>query len=65
MLLANPTKKKKEVNNASVLCEVPCQKGNERSEVHHYEEQEAGNTGDMPRMRHQDVPNREGLKLIL
>ncbi len=65
MLLANPTKKKKEVINGSILCEVPCQKGNAKSKVHHDEEWEASNSGDMSQMRHQDVPNREGLKLIL
>jgi len=65
ILLANPTKKKKEVENASILCEMPRQKGNERCKSHNYEEREAGNPGRMSRLRHEDVPYREELKLIL
>ena len=36
---------------------VECQK-------HHHEEWQTGNSGDMSHMRHQDVQNREELRLI-
>ena len=32
---------------------------------HHHEEWQAGNSGDMPNVRDQDVQNREKLRLIL
>jgi len=53
---------KEEVYDASILYEVPCQKGDEERQEHNHEERQAGNTGCMPNMRHQDVPNREEIK---
>jgi len=50
-------------SNASILREVPCQKGNERSKVYHDEERKAGFPGNMPHMWHQDVQDRESLKI--
>ena len=41
--------------NASILYEVPCQKGDEGCQEHNHEEWQAGNTGCVPYMRHQDV----------
>jgi len=51
--------------NASILCKVPHQKRNEGYQEHNHEEREAGNSGCMPDMRHQDVQDRQELKLIL
>jgi hypothetical protein len=42
---------------------MPYQKGNKRPKACNYEKREAGNPGDMPLMRNQDVQNREELKL--
>ena len=56
--------KKGGVPNASILYEVPCQKGNERRQGHNDEEWQAGDPGCVPHMRNQDVPNREELRLI-
>ena len=52
-------------SNASILYEVPCQKGNERSKVYHDEEWKAGYPGNMSHMWHQDVQNRKELNLKL
>ena len=50
--------------DASILYEMPCQKGNEGCQEHNYEEWKAGNSGCVPCMWNQDVPDREELKLI-
>ena len=44
---------------------MPCQEGNEGCQEYNHEERQAGNSGYMPRMRDQDVPNRKKLKLRL
>ena len=51
--------------DASLLYEVPHQKGNEGCQEHNYEEWEASYSGCVPDMQHQDVQNREGLKLAI
>ena len=38
--------------NASLLREVPCQKGNEGCQIYNYEEREASNSGCVPDMRY-------------
>ena len=60
-----PTHKKGGESNASILCEMPCQKGNEGCQEHHHEERQTSNPGCMPHMRNQDVQNRQGLKPVL
>jgi len=40
---------------------VPSKEGNEGCEKHHHEEWQTGNSGRMPRMRNQDVQDREEL----
>ena len=50
-------------SGASILCEVPCQQGNERRQKHHHEEWQAGSSGRMPDLWHQNVQNRQGLGL--
>jgi hypothetical protein len=47
---------------ASLLREVPCQKGNERPEKHNHEERQASYSGNLPYMWYQDVQDREELK---
>jgi len=42
---------KKEVIDASLLCEVPNQEGDEEREAHNHEEQKASDSGCVPRMR--------------
>ena len=44
---------------------MPSQKGNERPQEYNYEEWQAGDPGDMPRLWHQDVLDREELRLAL
>jgi hypothetical protein len=51
------------VFNASILYEVPCQEGNEGCQGHNDEEWQASDPGCVLLMRHQDVPNRQELKL--
>jgi hypothetical protein len=51
--------------NAGLLCQMPSQEGNERSEASNHEKRKAGNTGYMSLMWHQDVQNREELSLQL
>ena len=41
---------------------MPHQKGNERRQEYYHEEREASDSGCMPRMWHQDVPNRKELR---
>ncbi len=51
--------------NASVLCEMSCQKRDEGCQKHNHEEREAGDSGRVPRMWDQDVQDRQGLGLIV
>ena len=60
-----PYTARKEVTNASILHEVPCQKGNEGCKKHNHEEREASDSGCVPDMWHQDVQNRKELRPIL
>jgi hypothetical protein len=55
--------KRWEVVDASILYEVPRQERNEECQVRHYEEWQAGNPGSVPCLRHQDVQDRQELKL--
>ena len=50
--------------NASLLCEMPSQEGNEERSEYNHEEWQAGNPGRLSRMRDQDVPHRQELKLV-
>ena len=43
-----------------LLREVQVKERNERCQIHHYEERQAGNPGDLPSMWDQDVQDREG-----
>ena len=45
--------------NASVLYEMPRQKGDEGRQGHSYEEWQASYSGNMPGTRNQNVPNWE------
>ena len=51
------------VFNASILYEVPRQEGHKGCQGHNYEEWQASDSGCMPGMRDQDVPDRKELKL--
>jgi hypothetical protein len=51
--------------DASVLYEMPDQERNERPQEHYYEEWQAGNPGNMPNLRDQNVQDREGITLII
>ena len=51
--------------DASVLYEMPDQERNERPQEHYHEEWQAGNPGNMPNLRDQNVQDREELRLIL
>ncbi len=54
---------KKEVDDASVLCQVSCQERDEESQEHHHEEWQTGDSRCVPGMRDQDVPYRQSLGL--
>ena len=54
----------KEVINAGLLYEVPCQEGNERCQKHHHEERQAGDPGRLSELWHESVQNRQGLGLL-
>ena len=56
--------KKGRRTNASILYEMPSQKGNEGCQGNNYEEWQTGDPGCMPCMRYQDVQDREGITLI-
>ncbi len=43
---------------------MPCQKGNEGSQSYYNEEWQAGNSGDLSILWHQNVPNWESITLI-
>jgi len=47
----------------SLLHEMPCQERDEGSKVHHHEEWQASDPGDVPYMRDQDVPDWEELTI--
>ena len=47
--------------NARILCEVPHEKRDKGSQKRNDEERKAGYPGNMSRMWHQDVQNRESL----
>ena len=51
--------------DASILCEVPCQEGDEGSKIYNDEEWKTGNSRYMPHMWYQDVQNRKDLKQTL
>jgi len=51
--------------DASLLCEVPCQEGNERCQEHNYEEWQASNPGCMPDLWHENVQNWKKLAHLL
>ena len=53
---------KKEAGHASILREVPCQKGNEGCQGNNHEERQAGYAGNMPYMWGQDVQDRKELR---
>ena len=55
---------KKEVNYASILCEMQNQEGDERRQGHNNEERETGNSRRVPSVWHKDVPNRKELRSI-
>ncbi len=55
---------KKGRTNASVLCEVPCQKGSQKPEEHRHEEWPTSDPGRLSDLRHQGIPNRQ-VELIL
>ena len=48
--------------NASILYEMSYQAGNERRQGYHHEEWPAGDSGYLPELRDQDVPDREELR---
>lgn len=53
------TQKQGGVPDASVLREMSRQEGSKEPQEHHHEERQTGDTGGMPGLRHQDVPNRK------
>jgi len=54
---------KRRWTNAGILYEVPHQEGDEGCQERDSQEWQAGNPGCVPHMRHQDVQNRQELKL--
>jgi len=50
--------------NASILCEVACQKGNEGCQGYNFEERQIGNPRRVSCMRGKDVQVRKGSRLI-
>jgi len=51
--------------NASILYEMPHQEGDEGCQSYNHEERQAGDSGGMSHVWHQDVQNRKKLRLIL
>jgi len=49
--------------NASLLCKMPQQEGDERSQIDHHEEWKTGDPGIMSELWDQDVPDWEGITL--
>ena len=62
--LMSEQKQERRFEYAGLLREVPCQEGNERRQKHHHEERQAGNSGRMPDLWHENVQNRQGLGLL-
>ena len=56
-------RRKREVSYAGILREMPCQEGNKECQGYNHEERQAGYSGCLSRMWHQDVQNREELGL--
>lgn len=52
---------KKEVNDAGILCQASCQKGNERSQSNNHEKWTAGNSGCMLHIWYEDFQDRKEL----
>ena len=52
---------REEVNDGSILHEVSHQEGDEVSEGDHHEKWQAGHPGNLPDLRHQDVPHWQEL----
>ena len=59
--LMSERKQERRFEYAGLLREVPCQEGNKRCQKHHHEERQAGNSGRMPDLWHENVQNRQGL----
>ncbi len=53
------------LTDASILCEMPHQKGDEGPQGNNYEEWQAGDPGHMSYMWHENVQNRKELGLKL
>jgi hypothetical protein len=47
--------------DASILREMQVQEGNEKCQGHYHEEWQACDPGRVPIVRHEDVPNRQGV----
>jgi len=47
--------RERRLTDASILYEMPHQKGSEGCEEHHYEEWQTGNPGNLPGMRDQGI----------
>jgi len=50
------------LNVAGILLQVQNKKGNQKSRESYYEEQQAGNQGNMPGLWGQGIQNRYGLR---
>ena len=50
-----------EVSNGSILHEVQVEAGDTKSNASHAQERQACDTGDMPHLRDEGVPNRESV----
>ena len=51
----------KGVLDAGILYEVSGQEGDQEPKVDNLEERQAGDTGRVPRLRHQGIPHRQGV----
>jgi len=52
-------------HGSSLLCEMPQQEGDERSQIDYDEERKASHTGNLSLVWYQDVQNRESIKYAL
>ena len=50
--------------DGSLLHEMQGQEGNEKCQGHQNEEWQTGNPGCLRKMRYQDVPHRQSLKIV-
>ena len=50
-------------HGSSLLCKMPQQEGDERSQIDYDEKREARHSGFMPQLWNQDVPDRESIIL--